>query len=78
MFAQEVEALGETSQYAERQHIHLQHAERFDVIFVPRNDGAILHRRILDGHELIEAAARNEKAAGMLGKVTRKADELTR
>ena len=76
MLAQQVEALGKAGEHAERQHVHLEHAERFDVVLVPGDDGAVLHRGVLDGHKLVEAAARDQKTAGMLRKVAREADEL--
>ena len=76
MLAQKLEAFGEAGEHAERQHIDLEHAERFDVVLVPGDDGAVLHRGVLDGHKFVEPAARNEKATRMLRKMARKADQL--
>ena len=75
MLAQEREAFGKAGEHAQRQHIHLEHAERFDIVLVPGDDGAVLHRGVFDGHELVEAAARDEKAARMLRKVAREAGQ---
>ena len=76
MPAQQREAFGKASEHPQRQHIHLEHAERFDIVLVPGDDGAVLHRGVLDGHQFVEAAARDEKAAGMLRKVAREAGQL--
>ncbi len=75
MLAQQREALGEARQHPQRQHVHLEHAERFDIVLVPGDDGAVLHGGVFDGYKLVEAAARDEEAAGMLRKVAREAGQ---
>ncbi len=76
MLAQEVEGLADAGEHAERQHVDLHDAERVDVVLVPFDEGAVGHRRVADGHGLVEPAARQHEAADMLGEVAREADDL--
>ena len=57
MLPYQVEAFANRSQHAERQHIHLQDAERTEVILVPLQHSAVGHGRILDRHQLRQRAA---------------------
>ena len=78
MRLQEIEAAPQAGQHAERQHIDLEQAERFQIVLVPFDDGALLHRRILDRHDLVEPRAGDDEAADMLREVARKIDQLLR
>jgi len=49
-----------------------------EVVLVPFDDGAVLHRRVLDRHQLGQRPAGDHKTADMLREVTRKADQLCR
>ena len=51
MALQKTERLADAGQHAQSQHVDFQHAEAFQVILVPFNDGAVLHGGILDGNE---------------------------
>ena len=70
---QQFEGLADAGQHAEAQHIDLHQAERLQVVLVPLDEGAVLHRRIADGHGLVERAAGQHEAADMLGEVSGKA-----
>ena len=50
----------------------------FEIVLLPFDDGAVLHRRVLDRHDLVEPAARDDEAADMLGEMARSADQLLR
>ncbi len=56
------------------EHVDLEDAERVEIVLVPLDDGAVLHRRVLDRHQLVEPAARDDEAADMLRQVAREAD----
>ena len=76
MALEQLEALADAGQHSERQHVDLQHAEFVEVVLVPLDHGAILHRRVLDRDQLVERRAGDDEAADMLRKMTRKADQL--
>ena len=52
--------------------------ERVEVVLVPFDDGAVLHRRVLDRDQLVEPSARHHEAADMLREMTREADQRRR
>ena len=60
-------------QHAERQHVDLENAERIEIVLVPFDRGAALHRRRHDRRDFVEAALRDDEAAGMLRQVAREA-----
>src|SRR5579883_517793 len=76
MLAHQFESLAQAGQHAERQHIDLQHTERIEIVLVPFDDAAILHRRILDRHHFAELAARDDEATRVLGQMAWEADQL--
>ena len=49
---QHVEALADTGQHAQCEHVDLEDAERVQIVLVPFDGGAILHRGIGNGHQL--------------------------
>ena len=72
-----VKAAAYRRQHAERQHIDFQHAEHVQIVFIPFDEGAVIHRRIADRHQRVQPLIGNHKTADMLRQVTRKADKLT-
>ena len=56
MLLDQRKGLADAGQHAERQDIDLQNAERVEIVLVPFDDGAVLHRRVLDRHQLGQAA----------------------
>ena len=49
--------------------IDLEDAKRVDVVLVPADDGAVLHRGVFHGDEFVEAAFGDDEAADVLGEV---------
>lgn len=76
MIGQKLEGLANAAEHAKRQHIDLQEAKRIYVILVPFDDGAVLHRGILDRAELVEPPLGDDEAADMLAEMARKSDDL--
>ena len=62
----------------EAEHIDLHEAQGVDVVLVPLDHLAVLHRRRLDRHQIVEPVAGQHEAAGMLAQMARKADQLAR
>ena len=60
------EALAQGRQHAEAQHIDLVDLECIEVVLVPFDDGAVLHRRVLDRDQFIEPVVGQHEAADML------------
>ena len=67
----QVERAPDRREHAEREHVHLEQAERVQVVLVPFDDRAVRHRGVLDRHEAREPVARDHEAAGVLREVAR-------
>ena len=78
MPVEKVEALRQRGQHAERQHVDLEEAERVEIVLVPFDGGAVLHRRVHDRRDLVEPVAGDDEAAAVLGEMARKAGQLAR
>ena len=78
MLGQEVEAALHAAEHAERQHIDLHELEDVDVVLVPFDDLAILHRRRLDRDQVVQSIPGQDEAAGVLAEMARGADQLAR
>ena len=50
----------------------------FEIVLVPFDHGALVHRRVLDRHHLVEPRAGDDEAADMLGEMARKSHQLLR
>ena len=72
----QIEGLADAGQHAERQDVDLEDAERVDVVLVPADHRAVVHRGVLDGHQLVEPAFGDDETADMLREVAGKADDL--
>ena len=70
--------LGHAGQHAKRQHIDLHELQGVDVILVPFDDLAILHRGRLDRHQIIQPVMGQHEAARMLRQMPRCAHQLPR
>ena len=66
------------AQHAEPEHVHFEQSQRVEIVLVPLDDGALRHRRVLDGHELIQAAARDHETAHVLREMAREPQDLRR
>ena len=62
----ERQRLAQAGEHAEAEHIDLEDAERVEIVLVPFDEGAVLHRRIGDRHHLVEPAAGHDEAADVL------------
>ena len=78
MPAEKIEALRQRGEHAEREHVDLEEAECVEVVLVPFDGGAVLHRRVHDGDDLVEPVAGDDEAAAVLGEMARKAGQLLR
>ena len=64
------------AQHPESEHIHLEQAERIQIVLVPLDDRAFRHGGILDRHQLVQAAARDHEAADVLRQMARKSQDF--
>ena len=74
--AQKIEPAPQARQHAESEHVDLQKPERFEIVLFPFDDGALIHRGIFDRHDLVDARARDQEAAGMLREMARRIDQF--
>ena len=73
-----IERTPHATQHAECEHVDLQQAERVEVVLVPLDHRALVHRGVLDRHEPVEPVARDDEAARVLRQMPRKTDHLDR
>ena len=66
VFGQKVQPLFHAGQHAQGQNIDLHEFQDVNIVLVPFDDLASLHRGRLNGHKLIQPVMRQHKAAGML------------
>ena len=66
MLADQVEGLADTGQHPEGQHVDLEYAQRVDVVLVPADHGAPVHRGVFNRDQFVEAALGDDKAAHVL------------
>ncbi len=71
MGGQHVESAPDAGQHAKRENIDLENAQRIEIVLVPFDDGAVLHRRVGDGHDFIEPRAGDDEAARVLREMAR-------
>ena len=78
MSVEEIEALAQRRQHAERKHVDLEQAQRIEIVLVPFDRRALLHRRVHHRRDLVEPVACDDEAAAVLREMARKADERLR
>src|SRR5271170_1350476 len=78
VFGEKVEAPFHAGKHAERKAIDLHEFQRVDIVLVPFDDLAILHRGGFNWDEFVKPIAREDKAAGMLRKVARCPHQIPR
>ena len=78
VLGQQREGFADAGQHAEPQHVDLHQPERLEVVLVPFDEGAVLHRAVADGHHLRQRPARQHEAADMLREMAGEADQLGR
>ncbi len=67
------ERLREHRQHAQAEEVDLEDAERVQVVLLPLDDGAVLHRGVLHRHHLGQLAVGDDEAAHVDGEVPREA-----
>src|SRR3984893_11140485 len=75
-FVDQIEGTAYRGKHAERQHIDFEQSQRIEVVLVPLDDRALRHRRVFNGNQFIQAAARYDEAAHVLRYATRKSQDL--
>ena len=78
VFGQQVQTAPHATEHAERQDIDLHELQGVDVVLVPFDHLAIIHRSRLDGDEIVEPVLGQDEAAGVLAEMAREADQLAR
>jgi hypothetical protein len=73
---QQVEALADAGEHAEREHVDLEQAHLFEVVLVPLDDRALGHRGIFDRHEFVQRRFRDDEAADVLREMARETAQL--
>ena len=76
MLFKKIEALPDTGQHAEREHVDLEDAEVVDIVLVPFDEAAVGHCSVADGHGLGQQLVGEDEATDMLAKMPRHADHL--
>ena len=69
--AEQGKGLANGGEHAEAQHIDLQQPQRFEIVLVPLNDGALRHRGVLHRHQLRQGAGGDDEAAHVLREMPR-------
>jgi hypothetical protein len=74
--AQHAERPLDGGQHAQRQHVDLHQLQAVDVVLVPLDEGAVLHRRVADRHGLVQPPLGQHEAADVLRQVARVLQQL--
>src|SRR3546814_9041210 len=72
----EIKTLADTCQHAEREHIDLHEPQSINIVLVPFNEGAVLHRCIVNGYSLVQPVLGQYKSAHMLRQMARELEKL--
>ncbi len=72
---QHLKRLPDAGQHAQRKHIDLHQAQRINIILVPLDECAILHRGIVNGNSLIQPVLGQHETTDMLRQVPRKIEQ---
>src|SRR3546814_17916061 len=62
----ELKTLADTCQHAEREPIDLHEPQSINIVLVPFNEGAVLHRCIVNGYSLVQAVLGQHNSAHLL------------
>ena len=76
--ADQIEALLDRGQHAQRQHVDLQQAECFQIVLLPLDHRAFRHTGVLDRYEMGERTLTDDEAANVLRQVAGKPDQCLR
>src|SRR3546814_13352562 len=72
----EIKTLADTCQHAEREHIDLHEPQSINIVLVPFNEGAVLHRCIVNGYSLVQPVLGQHTSAHMLRQMERELEKL--
>ncbi len=75
ILAHQIQRAADGGEHAQRQHVHLEQAERVEVVFVPLDYRAVDHGRVFDRYQPRQRSARDDEATHMLRQMARKADD---
>ena len=78
MPVEKIKALAQRRQHAERQHVDLEETERVEIVLVPFDHRALVHRRVHHRRDFVEPVAGDDEAAAVLGQMAGKADQRLR
>ena len=76
LLCDQIKAFADAGQHPQRQNIHLQEAQRINIVLVPFNHRAPFHRGVFNRAHLIQPPLGDDKAADMLRQMARKADDF--
>ena len=71
----QVERLADAGEHPEREDIDLHQPQRVDIVLVPFDEGAVLHRAVMDRHGLVEPVLRQHEAADVLRQMAREFEQ---
>ena len=76
MLLNQIEALADRREHAQAEAIDFEDAQLVEIVFVPLDDGATLHRGVFDRRQLAQRPLGHDHAADVLRQMPRKADQL--
>ena len=76
MALQQVKPAPQARQHAKRQNVDLENAQRIEIVLVPHNRRAPVHRSGRNRHDFVKPRLRDDKASGVLRQMTRKARDF--
>ncbi len=76
MLLDQVEAFADAGQHSQCEHVDLEDAELVDVVLVPFDEGAVVHRAVADRHRLGQRPFGEDEPADMLREMARHPDQL--
>ncbi len=78
LVADEFERAPQRTEHAEREHVDLDQAQFVEIVLVPLDHAAALHRGHLDRHQLLDLIAGDDESARVLAQMPREVDQLLR
>ena len=76
MAVDESDHLVQGGQHAQTEQVEFDQVHGRAVVFVPLDDGAVAHRRLLDRHDFADGAVSEDHPAGMDAQMARGAEQI--